>query len=83
MILPERVLAMGRIEFYPGSDRPDILAHPGDEVARVLALLDPGHQRDKGIDALALDIVRMATTAASATFSCATRELSTSAVPSR
>ncbi len=42
-------------------DRADLLAHPGDELlAQVLARLLAGHQRDVGVDALALDVVRVA-----------------------
>ena len=42
-------------------DRADLLAHPADQfLAQVLARLLAGHQRDIGVDALALDVVRIA-----------------------
>ena len=42
-----------------------------------------GFERDKGVDALAFDVMRKPTTAASATWVFATRRISTSAVPNR
>src|SRR5499427_8464826 len=42
-------------------DRADLLAHPGDQLlAQLFAWAFAGHQRDVGVDALALDVVRVA-----------------------
>src|SRR5262249_266928 len=41
-------------------DRADLLAHPGDQLlAQLFAWAFAGHQRDVGVDALALDVVRV------------------------
>ena len=63
MILPERVFGRpGReLDQVRRGDRADLLAHPGDELlAQFLRGLLAGHQRHIGVDALALDVVRIA-----------------------
>ena len=63
MILPERVFGRpGReLDEVGRGDRADLLAHPGDQLlAQRLGRLDARHQRDIGVDALPLDVVRIA-----------------------
>ena len=65
---------------------PDFAAHEADEfvLQRVHVLVDAGHRRDEGIDALALDVVREAHDGSFGhRFVPGTSALSTSAVPMR
>ena len=63
MILPERVFGRPGAHWITSGrgDRADLLADPGDQfLAQRFGRLDAGLQRDVGIDALALDVVREA-----------------------
>ena len=63
MILPERVFGRFGANWIRSGEAigADFLAHPVDQfLAQILGRLLAGHQRDIGIDALALDVVRIA-----------------------
>ena len=63
MILPERVFGRPGANWITSrrGDRADFLAHPADQfLAQMFVRLGVVHQRHIGVDALALDVVRIA-----------------------
>ena len=63
MILPERVFGRPGANWIRSGEAigADLLAHPADQfLPQLVGRLLAGHQRDIGVDALALDVVRIA-----------------------
>ena len=86
MILPERVLGRPGANWMRSGEAigPISLRTCCDQLLlQLIARIARRYQRDVAVDALALDIVRIADDGASATFGCETSAISTSAVPRR